>query len=65
MTKINSKLLPKKLSELAQSSELAPSELAEHPYKEPICSLESNLSFDYMSLNNFGHNMSCSTPSTT
>ena len=31
MTKINSKLFPKKSSELARSSELAPSELAEHP----------------------------------
>ena len=31
MTKINSKLFPKKSSELARSSELAPSELAQHP----------------------------------
>ena len=33
MTKTNSKLFPKKSSELAQSSELAPSESAEHPCK--------------------------------
>ena len=31
MTKISSKLFPKKSSELARSSELAPSELAQHP----------------------------------
>ena len=41
MTKINSKLFPKKSSELARSSELAPSELAQHPCMIHMADLSS------------------------